>query len=147
MEKILLFLSLSCGLHGFSQLIQIPVYASISSQPAQPGSEVAKLLDGDNATIYPSKWSQNGIPDEVKFYFTSNVASIKKLIYTPRQSDGTNGIWTNVSISYISYSTQTAPNTFISVSNNLIWPANAQDKEVVFPLIIQENIFFLLISC
>ncbi|MDN5422934.1 MAG: M60 family metallopeptidase, partial [Chryseobacterium sp.] len=114
------------------QLYQVPIYSVSSLQPGQPGSEVAKLLDGDNTTIYHSKWSQNGIPDELKFYFTSNVTSIKKLVYTPRQS-GTNGMWTNISISY---STQGAPNTFISVSNNLIWASNAQDKEVAFPTAI-----------
>ncbi|MCE3074493.1 M60 family metallopeptidase [Chryseobacterium gwangjuense] len=133
MKKLLLYFFILWGSHLFSQLYQVPVYAGSSLQPAQPGSEVAKLLDDDNSTLYHSKWSQNGIPDELKFYFTSNVTSIKKLIYTPRQS-GTNGIWTNVSISY---STQAAPNTFISVSNTLSWTSNALDKEVIFPTAIQ----------
>ncbi|STC98722.1 discoidin domain-containing protein [Chryseobacterium carnipullorum] len=132
MKKLLLYFFILWGSLVFSQLYQVPIYSVSSLQPGQPGSEVAKLLDGDNTTIYHSKWSQNGIPDELKFYFTSNVTSIKKLVYTPRQS-GTNGMWTNISISY---STQGAPNTFISVSNNLIWASNAQDKEVVFPTAI-----------
>ncbi|KUJ53069.1 M60 family metallopeptidase [Chryseobacterium sp. JAH] len=142
MKKLLLFFTLLCGLQGFSQLVQVPVYTGVSLQPAQPGSEAGKLLDGDNTTIYHSKWSQNGIPDELKFYFTTNVTSIKKLVYTPRQSGGTNGIWTNVNISY---STQTAPNTFTLVSSNLIWASNTLDKEVVFPTAIQ-NPYIIKIS-
>ncbi|MCT2560507.1 M60 family metallopeptidase [Chryseobacterium herbae] len=133
MKKLLLYFFVLWGSLVFSQLYQVPVYSGTSLQPAQPGAEFSKLLDGDNTTIYHSKWSQSGIPDELTFYFTSNVTSIKKLVYTPRSS-GTNGMWTNVSISY---STQAAPNTFIPVSNNLIWAANAQDKEVIFPTAIQ----------
>ncbi|KMQ65147.1 hypothetical protein ACM46_13255 [Chryseobacterium angstadtii] len=115
-------------------MYQVPVYSVSSLQPAQQGNEVSKMLDGDTSTMYHSKWSQNGIPDELKFYFTTNVISLKKLVYTPRQAGGSNGIWTNVSISY---STQAATNTFISLNNNLIWAANNQDKEVVFPTAIQ----------
>jgi len=133
MKKLLLYFFILWGSHVFSQLYQVPVYSGTSLQPAQPGTEFAKLLDGDNTTIYHSKWSQNGIPDELKFYFNSNVTSVKKIVYIPRQS-GTNGMWTNVSISY---STEVAPNTFIPVSNNLIWAVNTQDKEVVFPTAIQ----------
>lgn len=134
MKKILLFFSLLFGIYGFSQLFQVPVYSVASLQPAQSGAEAAKLIDGDNTTTYHSKWYQNGIPDELKFYFTSNVTSIKKLVYTPRQSGGTNGIWTNISISY---STQAAPNTFIPINNNVIWTSNTQDKEVIFQTAIQ----------
>ncbi|KXH84319.1 M60 family metallopeptidase [Chryseobacterium kwangjuense] len=129
MKKLLFFFFLVWGLPLFSQLYQVPVYAGSSLQPAQPGSEVARTLDGNNATMYHSKWSQSGIPDELKYYFTSNVTSIKKLVYTPRQSGGTNGIWTNVSISY---STQAAPNTFIPVSINLSWASDTQEKEIIF---------------
>ncbi|AZB01767.1 T9SS C-terminal target domain-containing protein [Chryseobacterium joostei] len=142
MKKLLLNFFILWGTLVFSQLYQVPVYSISSLQPAQPGNKVTNLLDGDNTTIYHSKWYQNGIPDELKFYFTSNVTSIKKLVYTPRQSGGPNGRWTNVSISY---STQGAPNTFISVSNNLIWASNTQDKEVVFPTAIQ-NPYMIKIS-
>ncbi|WP_158521370.1 M60 family metallopeptidase [Chryseobacterium indologenes] len=134
MRKLSLFFFLLCGLHGFSQLIPAPVNSVTSSQPAQPGTEVTQLIDGNNATIYHTNWSVNGIPDELKFYFNPNVTNIKKLIYTPRQASGTNGIWTNVSISY---STQTAPDTFIPVSNNLIWALSDADKEFIFPTAIQ----------
>ncbi|NIF05163.1 T9SS type A sorting domain-containing protein [Chryseobacterium sp. Tr-659] len=142
MKKLLLLFPLLCSLHAFSQLVQVPVYTGTSLQPAQSGEEAAKMLDGNNATMYHSKWNQSGIPDELKFYFTSNITSIKKLVYTPRQSGGTNGIWTNVSISY---STQAAPNTFIPIGNNLVWAANTQDKEVVFPTAIQ-NPYIIKIS-
>lgn len=81
MKKILLFFSLLFGIYGFSQLFQVPVYSVASLQPAQSGAEAAKLIDGDNTTTYHSKWYQNGIPDELKFYFTSNVTSIKTCIH------------------------------------------------------------------
>ncbi|PWN57989.1 M60 family metallopeptidase [Chryseobacterium viscerum] len=134
MKKILWLLCLLSGLKGFSQLIQVPVYSCLSLQPAQSGEEIDKIIDGDNNTMYHSLWSQTGIPDELKFYFTSNVTRIKKLVYTPRQAGGTNGIWTNVSVSY---STQAAPNTFISLGNNIVWAADGIDKEIIFPTAIQ----------
>jgi len=134
MKKLLLLFLLIVGFYSFSQLVQVPIYAGKSLQPAQSGNEIAKAYDGDNATIYHSKWSQNGIPDELQFYFTSNITSIKKLVYTPRQSGGTNGMWTKINISY---STQAAPNTFIPVTTDLIWAATIQDKEVIFPTAIQ----------
>lgn len=113
MKKLLLLFLLIVGFYSFSQLVQVPIYAGKSLQPAQSGNEIVKTYDGDNATIYHSKWSQNGIPDELQFYFTSNITSIKKMVYTPRQSGGTNGMWTKINISY---STQAAPNTFIPVT-------------------------------
>lgn len=142
MKKLLLYFFILWGSYAFSQLYQVPVYTATSLQPAQPGNEVSNMLDGNSTTMYHSKWYQNGIPDELTFYFTSTVTSIKKLVYTPRQSGGMNGIWTNVSISY---STQAAPNTFTQVNNNIIWASNAQDKEIIFPTAIQ-NPYIIKIS-
>ncbi|MNJ85552.1 F5/8 type C domain protein [compost metagenome] len=113
---------------AFSQLYQVPVYAVTSLQPAQPGAEASQAIDNDDATIYHSKWGQNGIPDELKFYFSSQVSSVKRIIYTPRQS-GTNGIWTSVNVYY---STQSNPNTFTLVSGNLSWALDNQAKQIDF---------------
>lgn len=126
MRHIVLFIFLLIGINGFSQLHQVPVYAATSLQPAEPGNEIAKAIDNDNQTIYHSKWDQNGIPDEVIFYFTSGTSSISKIVYTPRQSE-TNGIWKNVSVSY---STQSNPENFMSIASNLIWVVNNQNKEI-----------------
>lgn len=120
------FLLLAIGLNA--QLYQVPVYSAQSLQPAQAGEEASKAIDDDDNTIYHSNWNQNGIPDEMTFYFINQIPSIKKMIYTPRQS-GSNGIWTDVSVYY---STQSAPENFILYQDHLIWPANNQNKEVEF---------------
>ncbi len=126
MKKLLVLFFLCLGLSSYAQLYQAPVYSATSLQPAQSGAEVIYAFDGNPATTYHSKWNQSGIPDELTFYFRSGVKNIKNIVYTPRTS-GTNGIWTNVSVYY---STQSAPNTFISLRENLTWSANSQDKEI-----------------
>lgn len=112
----------------------MPVYSVTSLQPPQPGSAAFKAIDGDINTIYHSLWSQSGIPDELNFYFDSQVNSINEIIYIPRQS-GFNGIWTNVTVSY---STKSNPNTFIPIATNLIWPSNNQNKSIPISPAIQE---------
>lgn len=124
----------ACSFTAFSQLYQVPVYGLTSLQPAQGSDPTSNAIDGDISTIYHSEWGQNGIPDELNFYFTTQVSSIKKLIYTPRQS-GSNGIWSNVSVYY---STQSAPTTFTLISGNLTWAVDNLDKEITFPTAIQE---------
>lgn len=132
--RALLFLCFSLiGLVSYSQLYQIPVYSVTSSQPSEPGFEVFKTIDNLNSTIYHSKYQQVGIPDEFNFYFASQVESIKKIVYTPRQS-GQNGIWTKVSVYY---SSQAQPENFVLIQSNLIWQANNQDKEINLSSAIQ----------
>lgn len=126
MKKVLFVFALLTATTTFSQLFEMPVYSVTSAQPAQSGSDISKCLDGDNNTIYHSQWGQSGVPDEVNFYFTSQVESIKKIVYTPRQS-GPNGIWTDVTVSY---STQSNPTNFIVINANLLWAQDNQDKEI-----------------
>lgn len=126
MKHFLSIFAIFSALLATGQLFDVPVYTVTASQPSQPGADISRCIDNDNTTTYHSKWGQSGIPDEVDFYFTSNVQSIKQLVYTPRQSQ-TNGIWTDVTISY---STQSAPSVFTSISTNLIWALDNQDKIV-----------------
>lgn len=126
MKKYFLFLQFLISTIALSQNFQVPVYSLSSLQPAQPGSGVSNAIDGNVNTIYHSKWGQSGIPDELKFYFSSQVVSINKIVYTPRQS-GTNGIWTNISVSY---STQNNPTDFLPLFSNVTWALNNQDKEL-----------------
>lgn len=133
MRKLLIITNLLIGFFAFSQPYQVPVYAATSLQPAQPGAEVSKAIDNDINTIYHSDWYQNGIPDALRFYFTSQVSSINKIVYTPRQT-GTNGIWTNVSVYY---STQSNPTNFILISANLSWQSNNLDKIINLATAIQ----------
>lgn len=123
-KHLLILISLLTGFDTFSQSYAVPVYAVTSLQPAQPGEETFNTIDNDINTIYHSKWSQNGIPDALHFYFRPQVSNINKIIYTPRQS-GTNGIWTNVSVYY---STQSDPTNFVLISANLTWQNNNTDK-------------------
>lgn len=133
MKNLLILMSLITGFSVFSQSYVVPIYAVTSLQPAQPGAEISNAIDNDSNTIYHSKWSQNGIPDALHFYFTSQVSSINKIVYTPRQS-GTNGIWTNVSVYY---STQSNPTNFILISANLSWQNNSTDKTINLATAIQ----------
>lgn len=134
MRTKLFSLLFAVAFSGFAQLYQIPVYTATSLQTPQPGEEVSKAIDNDNNTIYHSDWNQNGIPDELNFYFSNQVQSIKKMIYTPRQS-GQNGIWTDVSIYY---STQSSPDNFILIQDHLIWQPNNQNKEIILNQAIQQ---------
>lgn len=129
MKSLLVFIGLLCGFPCFSQLYQVPVYTVNLLQPAQPGGEVSKSIDDDTSSIYHSKWQQVGIPDQLQFYFTSQVSSIKKIVYTPRQI-AYNGIWTNASVYY---STQSAPDEFFLISYSLSWPADSEDKAIDLP--------------
>ena len=126
MKHFLSVFTLILSFTSMGQWFDVPVYTVTSVQPSQPGSDVSRCIDNDNATIYHSKWGQSGIPDELDFYFTSNVASLKKMVYTPRQAQ-TNGIWTDVTVSY---STQADPATFVVLSSNLIWALDNQDKTI-----------------
>ena len=85
MKHFLSVFTLILSFTSMGQWFDVPVYTVTSVQPSQPGSDVSRCIDNDNATIYHSKWGQSGIPDELDFYFTSNVASLKKMVYTPRQ--------------------------------------------------------------
>ena len=134
MKSLLVFFALLCGFPCFAQLYQVPVYTVTSLKQAQPGGEVSNAIDDNDTSIYHSRWQQVGIPDELQFYFTTQVSSIKKIIYTPRQL-GSNGIWTNVSVYY---STQSSPNSFILISDSLSWQADNDDKVIELPNSIQK---------
>ncbi len=133
MKNLLSIFFFFTTIFAYSQPYQVPIYAVTSMQPSQSGNEAGKTIDGYVTTIYHSKWSQVGIPDMLLFYFSSQVNSINTIIYTPRQN-GTNGIWTNVNVSY---STQANPANFISISTNLVWQANNQDKIIHLSSAIQ----------
>jgi len=133
MQKVLLLFCWFIPFFAYSQFYEASVYAVTSLQPAQPGSEVRNTIDGDVNTVYHSRWSQVGIPDVLHFYFTSEVKSISKVIYTPRRN-GINGIWTNL---IVSYSTHMNPEEFITIANDVIWEANNEEKELVFASAIQ----------
>ncbi len=127
MKQLLIITSLFTGLSASAQWYQQPVYAVTSQQPPHSGEGPSNTIDDDLGTIYHSEWGQNGIPDELNFYFTSQVNSIGRIVYSPRQS-GSNGIWTDISVYY---STQSAPTNFIQINTNLIWASNNQDKEIL----------------
>jgi len=133
MKKAITLLTLLSGLTVSAQTIEVPIYAVTSLQPAQSGTPISNTMDGDNSTIYHSQWGQNGIPDVVQYYFTSQIESIGRIVYTPRQS-GTNGVWTTVNVLY---STQSNPTNFILIEGNLVWQSNNQDKEIILPAAIQ----------
>lgn len=133
MKKLFLMLAGLWVSTAFSQLFQMPVYAVTSLQPAEGGAEVARAIDNDITTTYHSQWGQSGIPDELHFFFTPQVSSIKKMVYTPRQS-GLNGVWTSVSVYY---STQTQPDNYILIEDDLSWAANNADKEIELTEAIQ----------
>lgn len=128
MKNALTLFALFTTMFSIGQLFDVPVYSVVSLQPSQAGEDISNCVDNDNATLYHTKWGQSGIPDELKFYFTSQVQSIKKIVYTPRQTQ-TNGVWTNVNVSY---STQADPTTFIVLESNLIWDLDNAEKEIEF---------------
>jgi len=128
MNKILLHILalLCCGGMFAQQSYEVPVSRVTSLQPSQSGAEVRLCIDNDINTIYHSKWSQSGIPDQLNFYFSSRVKSINKIIYTPRVNEK-NGIWTTVKISY---STRSNPNTFITAVNSMTLQADNTPKTI-----------------
>lgn len=135
MKNLILFLfSLLIWVPIKAQSYLVPVYTVSSLQTPEPGEEPYKTIDGDVNTMYHSDWNANAIPDELKFYFTAQAQSIKKIVYSPRQS-GYNGIWTNVDVLY---ATQTQPTNFISISANLSWTADNQDKVITLPIALAD---------
>ncbi|RYZ97817.1 MAG: hypothetical protein EOP47_20820, partial [Sphingobacteriaceae bacterium] len=116
MKYIILFCALLfASITGYSQNLVVSEGAQ-SKRASQPGADVSKMLDGDNSTIYHSKWDTNAIPDTVDFYFY-NVKSINELRYMPRPA-GTNGIWQSVDVYY---TTIDDPQTFIKKGATQSW--------------------------
>lgn len=132
--KIIFYITLLCfSVTTYAQPYQMPIYSATSLQPPQPGSDISKSYDGNTSTVYHSNWYQVGIPDQVTYYFTTQVNTINKIVYTPRVT-GANGIWTKVTVSY---STQNDPSTFIVIASNLVWQGNNQNKEILISPAIQ----------
>lgn len=77
----------------------MPVYYATSYRPGQGGEEVGKAIDGNDATLYHSRYDLYAVPDTLTFYFNRNVPEINKIEYSPRK-EGYNGIWTKVDIMY-----------------------------------------------
>lgn len=125
------FLSLVCFLSAycssaFSQF-QMPVYNVTSFRPAQSGTEVGQAVDNNDETIYHSDWDIDAIPDTLTFYFSSMVAGVNRIEYTPRTS-GSNGIWTRVDILY---ATRSDPDHFEALSPSpLDWELSNNKKNV-----------------
>lgn len=128
MKTILFLVICIFTFSAYSQFTIIPIYTATSLQAAEPRQEVVNCFDNDINTLYHSKWSEIGIPDELTFYFTSQVSTIDKTAYSPRQSS-LNDVWLNVSISY---STQASPNTFTTLFSRLTWSADNLDKVLTF---------------
>lgn len=117
------------SLNALAQEYKMPVQGVTSKQPPQPGNEPVFSTDGILTTMYHSKWTQSGIPDQLDFSFSNQVKSIKSLVYYPRQS-GPNGIWTNVEVLY---STKDDPTNFkTATATPLAWAADATSKKFEF---------------
>lgn len=115
----------------------MPVYYASSYRPGQGGEEVGNAIDGNDETIYHSRYDLYAIPDTLIFYFTRNVQGINKIVYTPRKS-GYNGIWTKVDIQY---STRDNPGHFLKLNSDpIIWDLNNEVKTVNLDFTI-ENVF------
>lgn len=132
MKTIITLLTLLSGFFSFSQLYKIPVDHVTSLQEAHPKLEVFKAIDNDPDTYYHSRKDQNGSPDELIFYFTG-IHSIKKIVCTPAPVPY--GRWMLLDVYY---STQSDPNTFKMIDENLRWPLNFDDTEINLDDAIQE---------
>ncbi|MGT2826632.1 sialidase domain-containing protein, partial [Streptococcus himalayensis] len=69
------------------------------THPAQPGQDFKKLVDLDTASTYHSKWSENAIPETLTFDLKASY-DLDKIEYVPRQDGGTNGMITDLTVTY-----------------------------------------------
>lgn len=106
---------------------QMPVYYATSYRPGQGGEEVGNAIDGNDATLYHSRYDLYAVPDTLTFYFNPNVPEINKIEYSPRK-ERYNGIWTKVDIMY---SKRDKPDQFIRLNSDpIIWDLNNDVKSV-----------------
>ena len=108
---LILAFCLSGNIVTYAQPLQIIASSVTSSVPPQPGNEPSKCIDGDDNTIFHTRWDINGIPDTLDFYF-AHVQNINSIEYTPRLT-GLNGVWGNIEIWY---STVAAPTIFSKIT-------------------------------
>lgn len=80
-----------------AQSFSVKPFTAITKGRAQNGQDPEKSYDGNNGTMYHSRWYTNQIPDTLDYYFT-DVLNIDSLKYTPRQDHSPNGQWGNVEI-------------------------------------------------
>lgn len=85
--------------------------ASGTASQAQSGEGIELSFDGNTSTIYHSPWSGTVMP-VVLTYTLSSASHVDYMVYTPRQSGGSNGNFGNVQIEY---ATGSAPNTFVTL--------------------------------
>lgn len=123
MKKITQFFIFLMTMIAVNGQVQIAPIFSKSNQPPDSGKELSKALDNNINTIYQTKSNAVGIPDILDFYFT-NIQNVIKIEYIPRTS-GSGGIWTSIDIQY---STQSAPNTFITLQTGTVWANDTATK-------------------
>lgn len=73
--------------------------ASGQASQAQSGEGIERSFDGDMSTIYHSPWSGTTMP-VVLTYTLSKASHVDYMVYHPRQSGGSNGMFGRVKIEY-----------------------------------------------
>ncbi|MEW4354346.1 sialidase domain-containing protein [Streptococcus pneumoniae] len=69
------------------------------THPAHPGYDFKKLVDLDGSTMYHSKWGENSVPETLTFDLKASY-DLDKIVYVPRQDGGTNGMITDLTVTY-----------------------------------------------
>lgn len=95
---------------------QVKVSSATASSQNSSSEGIAKTYDGSTSTYYHSVWSGGSTKFPVTLTYTfADAPEIDYVVYTPRQ-DSENGNFGRVSISY---STTTAPNTYVTVVDEI----------------------------
>lgn len=132
MKKTFTFLFLLSGFFSFSQLNKVPVDEVRSDKLPEPGFEAFRTIDDDPATFYYSRSDQNS-PDALDFFFTKEVTSIKKIVYTPAFIP--DGRWQLLDVFY---STRSDPYKLIPIERGLRWEPNFDTNEIILAVAIPE---------
>lgn len=87
--------------------------ASGQANQAQSGEGIDKSFDGNMNTMYHSPWSGTRLP-AVLTYTLKEASHVDYMVYHPRQSGGSNGVFGEV---LVEYATDAAPDTFIQITD------------------------------
>ena len=95
---------------------QVKVSSATASSQNSSSEGIAKTYDGSTSTYYHSVWSGGSTKFPVTLTYTfADAPEIDYVVYTPRQ-DSENGNFGRISISY---STTAAPNTYVTVVDEI----------------------------
>lgn len=83
--------------------------SSATASAAQSGEGAEFTIDGDPSTIWHSPWSGGGFPFTLTYKF-KEVSHVDYMVYTPRQSGGSNGLFGEIEVQY---ALSSAPNKYV----------------------------------